>query len=126
MCTPPASKSPASTPSKPEPAPWRGVPRNRHHDWDRNQVLHVAAVYMNPFRWANRRALFQDFRAHMATAANVVLHVVELAYGDRPFEVTDGSNPLDIQLRTTCPLFHKENLANIAIRHFPKGWKMVH
>lgn len=47
----------------------------------------------------------------------------ELAYGDRPFEVTSEDNPLDIQLRTGHELFHKENIQNAMIRRFPADWK---
>ena len=45
----------------------------------------------------------------MAASANVVLHLAELAYGERPFEVT-GIDPLDIQLRTSHELWHKEKV----------------
>jgi hypothetical protein len=59
----------------------------------------------------------------MSHQANVVLHVGELAYGDRPWEVTSRDNPLDIQLRTEHELFHKENLQNIIISRFPSDWQ---
>lgn len=92
--------------------------------WSEDQTLHVAAVYSNPFRWRTRRELANDFRRHMSNLPNVQLHMVELAYGDRPFEVT---NPLiypnDIQLRTRSELFHKENLTNIAVSRFPANWR---
>jgi hypothetical protein len=58
----------------------------------------------------------------MQSSANVVLHVAELAYGDRPFEVT-GGDPLDVQLRTSHELWHKENILNVAVQRFPAGWK---
>lgn len=90
--------------------------------WSEDQTLHVAAVYSNPFRWRTRRELANDFRRHMARSSNVELHFVELAYGDRPHEVT-GDHPGDIQLRTEHELFHKENLQNVAVRYFPPGWK---
>lgn len=63
-----------------------------------------------------------DFRRHMASQANVVLHVVELAYGDRPFEVT-GNHADDIQFRTNAELWHKENLLNLGIARLPHDWK---
>jgi hypothetical protein len=60
----------------------------------------------------------------MAQSPNVVLHVIELAYGDRPFDVTDPAlYPNDIQLRTRHELFHKENLLNLAVQKFPAGWR---
>jgi hypothetical protein len=91
--------------------------------WSQTERLHVVAVYTNPLRWRTRREHMNDFRQHMATSPNVALHVVELAYGDRPFEVTDADNPLDIQLRTSCELWHKENLTNIAVSRFPANWR---
>lgn len=92
--------------------------------WSEDQTLHVAACYSNPFRWRTRRELANDFRRHMMQTANIDLHMIELAYGDRPFEVTNKKlYPNDIQVRTKSELFHKENLLNIAIRSFPTDWK---
>jgi len=92
--------------------------------WSEEQTLHVAVAYSNPFRWRVRRELLNDFRKHMGASPNVVLHVGELAYGDRPFEVTSEENPLDIQLRTNHELFHKENLQNAIVQKgFPANWK---
>jgi hypothetical protein len=99
---------------------------NVHHawsQWSEDQTLHVVAVYINPFRWAKRRQLFHDFRLHMERSANVRLHVVEVAFGDRPFEVTSPGNPDDVQLRTTDALWHKENALNIGIQRIAAGWK---
>jgi hypothetical protein len=60
----------------------------------------------------------------MSQLPNIDLHMIELAYGDRPFEVTDPKlYPNDIQLRTKSELFHKENLINLAVRSFPQDWK---
>ena len=93
-------------------------------EFSENEVLHVAACYSNPFRWKIRRELTNDFRRHMMNTPNVRLHLIELAYGDRPFDVTNPElYPDDIQLRTNHELWHKENLLNIAVSHFPSGWK---
>ena len=92
--------------------------------WSEEQTLHVAVAYSNPFRWRTRRELLNDFRKHMSIASNAIVHVGELAYGDRPFEVTSEDNPLDIQLRTSHELFHKENILNVIIqRGFPPDWR---
>jgi len=55
----------------------------------------------------------------------VLLYVVEVAYGDRPFEVTSSENPRDIQLRTTFELWHKENALNLAAQRFPADAKYI-
>jgi hypothetical protein len=90
--------------------------------WQQEQTLHVVIPYSNPFRWRTRRELVNDCIRHLRGMANVDLHVVELAYGDRPFEVT-GSHPNDVQLRTASELWHKEQLINIGVAHFPANWK---
>ncbi len=122
---------PAVTPPAAPRLPDR-VDHHRHHPdahnpwqgWSDGEVLHVAVPYSNPFRWRTRRELANDFRRHMAASPNVVLHMGELAYGDRPFEVTDRSiDPNDVQLRTSHELFHKENIANAIIKTFPPGWR---
>ncbi len=108
------------------------IDRHLHHPdlnvaaskWSEEQTLHVAACYSNPFRWRTRRELANDFRRHMMQTVNIDFHMIELAYGDRPFEVTNKElYPNDIQLRTKSELFHKENLLNIAVRSFPPDWK---
>lgn len=91
--------------------------------WSQDQTLHVAAVYSNPCRWRSRRELFNNFRRHMESLPNVRLYVGELAYGDRPFEVTTKDNPDDLQLRTREVLWHKENLLNLVINRFDAGWE---
>jgi hypothetical protein len=91
-------------------------------EWSENQTLHVATAYSNPYRWWTRRVLMNDFRRHMAESPNVDLYVGELAYGDRPFEVT-GGHANDVQLRTAHELWHKENILNVAVSRFPPAWQ---
>jgi hypothetical protein len=92
--------------------------------WSEDQTLHVAVAYSNPFRWRTRREQMNKLRDHLAQEANVVLHLGELAFGDRPWEVTSAENPLDIQLRTKHEAFYKENIQNVVIeRGFPADWK---
>jgi len=90
--------------------------------WSEEQTLHIVVPYSNPFRWRTRRELVNDCIRHLRGMANVDLHVVELTYGDRPFEVT-GGNPNDVQLRTNCELWHKEQLINQGVARFPFGWR---
>jgi hypothetical protein len=100
-----------------------------HHaaiPWSEDQTLHVVSAYSNPFRWRNRREIANDFIRHMQTLPNVKLHMVELAYGDRPFEVTTGTlGSGDVQLRTQHELFHKENLLNLGVRTLPPDAKYI-
>jgi hypothetical protein len=99
-------------------------------DWSEDQTLHLVLVYNNPYRWETRRKLFNNCIRQMMAMPNVRVYAVELAFDQRPFEVTD---PLiqdyavgprqDIQFRTDCTLWHKENLINLGVRHFPSGWR---
>ena len=108
------------------------VEHNRMHpdvhrpwaEWSEEKVLHVASPYSNPFRWRTRRLLANDFRRHMLASKNVSLHLGELAYGERPFEVTHKAQcSQDVQLRTPHELFHKENILNAIVKTFPADWK---
>ncbi len=100
-------------------------------DWSEEQTLHVAVCYSNPFRWRTRRELANDCVRHLRRSANVKVYLGELAYGARPFELTEmedaGWSPYppiqNLQLRTTCELFHKENILNRVIQSFPPDWK---
>ena len=91
--------------------------------WSETQKLHIVSVYSNPYRWRRRRETFHDFRFHMEASPNIALHVVEIAFGDRPHEVTSAANPLDLQLRTDTNLWIKECAINEGVRRFAAGWK---
>lgn len=91
--------------------------------WLESQTLHVIAVYNNPFRIKNRLSTFRTFAQHMRQTANVELHIVEIAFGERPFEVSKASDHNDTQLRTNDVLWYKENAINIGIARLPKNWK---
>jgi hypothetical protein len=86
--------------------------------------FYVVAVITNPERFQKRPKLFKEFMARMEKYG-VNLYVVEAAYGERGFEVTDTSNPRHIQLRADYELWHKENLINIGISRLPANWKYV-
>lgn len=77
--------------------------------------LHVIAVISNAVPYLRRYVLFRQFMDRMEKEENVILYVVELAYRDQNFVMTDASNPHHLQLRTETPLWHKENLINLAV-----------
>lgn len=91
--------------------------------WSEDQRLYLVVPYSNPFRWQTRRKLFNDTLRHLWACPNIVPVPVELAYGDRPFEVTDPDMPNVLQLRTECELWHKENLINVACSRIPSTAK---
>jgi hypothetical protein len=94
--------------------------------WSESAMLHVAMPYSNPFRWNARRRLMRDAIQQLNAAKNVKLYVGELAYGDRPFEVTGDPQyqPYrEAQIRTVSELFHKENIVNETIKIFDPDWQ---
>jgi hypothetical protein len=88
--------------------------------------LHVIVVMSNPCQYARRCILTREFQKRIEFEENVKLYIVEMAYGDQQFFVTDPNNPRHLQLRTAVPLWHKENMVNIGIKKLlPKTWKAV-
>jgi hypothetical protein len=86
--------------------------------------LWVIAVISNPARYRSRYELYRKFESFcQKSGAN--LFTVELAFGDRPFELTQDEDPDDLQLRTYDEIWHKENMINLAIQRLPLDWKYV-
>ncbi len=90
-------------------------------------VLHVVMVVSNPCLYKRRYELALKFIRKMLKTPNILLYIVELAYGGEDFYITQTGNPRHLQLRTrTAPLWHKENMINIGIRKLlPVNWKAV-
>lgn len=86
--------------------------------------LHVITVLENPLRWRSRYQNYNEF-ARSVESQGGILVTVELAMGDRPFEITDPNNPLHLQVRTRDELFHKENLGNLGASLLPLGTKYL-
>ncbi len=88
-------------------------------------VLDVIAVVSNPFRYLTRYRLYRDFEKHML-CSGVRLTTVELAYGDRAFEIADHDPRVNyVKLRSPHALWPKENLINIGISRLPDDWRFV-
>ncbi len=104
--------------------PYRHLHHARHVIKRLEAKLHVIAVVFNPLRFLSRYNLFRDFERH-AIASGAELRVVELAYGDRPFEVTEAGHPNHIQFRTEHELWHKERMINAAVSRLPANWQYV-
>lgn len=86
--------------------------------------LWVVTVISNPVRFSSRYALYREFEQHMkATGANLV--TVEMAFGDRPWSVTESGNPRHVQLRSRSEVWHKENLINVGVSRLPPGWEYM-
>jgi len=87
--------------------------------------LYVITAIFNPASYKSRTDLYFQFEEHMRNST-INLITIECIYGNNSeFVVTESNNTNHIQLRTNQPLWHKENLINIAIRRLPSNWKYV-
>ena len=88
--------------------------------------LNVITVHCNPYHFKRRKFLSEQFREEMLKTPHVELYIVELAYDDDPFEVTDKNNKNHLQLRTSSSnmLWEKECLLNLGVKKLlPENWK---
>lgn len=84
-------------------------------------VLHVVAVISNPIRFASRYSLYKKFAEHVAQQPLARLHVCEMAFGRRPFEIPEA----ELKVRSYDEIWHKENMINLMIQRLPPSWKYV-
>ena len=89
------------------------------------EKLNVIAVISNPCLYAKRYILLKEFVKRIEEEeTHVNLCIVELAYGDQKFLVTEKGNKNHLQLRTETPIWHKENMVNLGVRYLlPKNYK---
>ena len=88
--------------------------------------LHCIIVISNPCQYARRFILAKEFIKRFEDETNVILYVVELAYGNQQFQITEKNNLKHLQIRTkiTNVLWHKENMINLGVKYLlPKSWK---
>ena len=90
------------------------------------EKLNVIIVISNPCQYGTRYLLAREFVRRMELEeSNVDLYIVELAYNNQQFYVTEKGNKKHLQIRTqTAPLWHKENMINLGVKYLlPKKWK---
>jgi len=87
--------------------------------------LNVIVVISNPCLFAKRYILMREFIQRIEKEeTNVNLYVVEMIYPNQRFIITEKSNKRHLQLQTECPLWHKENMINLGVKHLlPKNYK---
>ena len=91
-----------------------------------DDTLHIITVISNVCEFKRRTQLMHEFIARLSKVDNIVLYVVELAYGNQEYSVTNKENPHHLQLRTKHALWHKENMINVGIKKLlPVDWKAV-
>ena len=86
--------------------------------------LYVVTCISNPARYHARYRLYRTFAKHVQDSG-AELYTIEVAYGQRAWEVTETGNPNHVQLRTTEELWHKENLQNLALARLPATARYV-
>ena len=88
------------------------------------EKLHVIAVISNPCLFKKRYRLMREFTKRMENEPNIILYIVELAYKNQSFKMTDSNNKTHLQIRSDCPLWHKENMINLGVKYLlPKDYK---
>lgn len=87
--------------------------------------LNVIIVISNPCLYARRYILLKEFvKRFEEEEDHVRLFIVELAYKNQKFIVTDKKNKNHLQIRTDVPIWHKENMVNLGVTHLlPKEYK---
>jgi hypothetical protein len=80
--------------------------------------LAVVTAIANPARYRSRYRLYRQFAEHVAQSG-ADLYTVEVAFGSRPFEITEAGHSRHIQLRSGHELWFKENALNIGISRLP-------
>lgn len=103
-----------------QPHPDKQPHQSQHHD-----VLHVVVPINNYVRYARRYELFEEFCEHMNNTPGIELYIVEVAFGERPFEVTRAHNPRHLQMRSNTVMWHKEDMINHMVARLPRDWKYV-
>jgi hypothetical protein len=89
------------------------------------KYLHVIVVISNPCLYAKRYRLLNDFIKRMENEeVNVIIYIVEMIYPGQKFMVTKSDNPKHLQLQTSTPLWHKENMVNLGVKYLlPKDYR---
>lgn len=78
--------------------------------------FYVITCISNTARYKSRYTLYNKFKA-MVESAGVKMITVEMALGERAFEITERDNPMHLQLRSIDEMFHKENMLNLGIQY---------
>ena len=105
-------------------SPGANVLQNGRYHRPRGDELYVVVSIFNPRRFESRIRLFREFEQYVALNG-ARLFVVEAAFGDREFEVTERGNPMHLQVRTNVELWHKERLLNLGIQRLPPEAKYI-
>jgi len=94
-----------------------------HNNDPIEEKLNVILVISNPCLYARRYILLKEFVKRIEEEEeNVNLYIVEMVYGNQKFIVT-GNNKRHLQVKCDVPLWHKENMINMAVKMLPSDYK---
>ncbi len=82
-------------------------------------------VISNPCLYANRYILLKEFVKRIEEEEeHVNLFIVEMIYENQKFIVTNKKNKNHLQVKTDVPIWHKENMINLAVKYLlPSDYK---
>jgi hypothetical protein len=89
------------------------------------EKLNVIIVISNPCLYAKRYILLKEFVKRIEEEEVFVnLFIVEMIYQNQRFIITDKKNKNHLQLKTDTPIWHKENMVNLAVKNLlPSNYK---
>lgn len=89
------------------------------------EKLNVIIVISNPCLYAKRYILLKEFVKRMEEEEeHVNLFIVEMIYENQIFIVTNKKNKNHLQVKTDVPIWHKENMINLAVKYLlPSNYK---
>jgi hypothetical protein len=87
--------------------------------------LNVIIVLSNPCLYATRYILLREFVKRIEEEEDHVnLFVVELIFPGQRYLVTEAKNKRHLRLKADTPIWHKENMVNLAVKYLlPKDYK---
>lgn len=91
---------------------------------DEQSKLYVITSISNPSRYKSRYELYRSFKEYV-DKSKAHLVTIELAHGNRQFEITSEESFDNIQVRGDAYIWAKENLLNIATQFLPNDWEYV-
>ena len=86
--------------------------------------LYVVTCISNPCRYQTRYKLYREFEKRV-NDQGAILYTIEMAFGNRAFELTEANDKTDIQVRSSHNIWLKECLLNKAVSHLPLDWEYV-
>jgi hypothetical protein len=101
---------------------------NNNNNNNNTNKIHCIIVLSSPFSSERRYELAVQFLERMrAYEDHLVMYVVEMVYPSYPvFRLTSSTSPRHLQVRAPTPLWHKENMVNLGVRHLlPADWKTM-